>query len=366
MAANRYKNYVQKSFFRYMFSIILLLFILVFAFLIINMKWLTRAEGQSNSKKIAEVLEREIIDCKEGLNALATDYQIINVCKHKSDERTVQANRLLYDFSNSREIRGVFILVDLQENIISSNLYKYNQGIFLQSFLHKNLINHMLNEPEKIFMVPSRLNYSYNQTGDLILSRTVMDGENVIGFLFFDFLDEEIFQAVYKYNLDDVILTDQYNNLIFSVGRQSEDFMGKYPVGNSRFEKNQVIATKINGKHYLIIRNPICDSELYLYTLVSINFQYSLFRYAILFLIVVGIIMFIMLKPLTVIITNKNLYAIDELRKAVINMGNGKMEYSLRPHVFEEFQELHDTFRQMVQQREELLKRNSELTEKKE
>lgn len=76
--------------------------------------------------------------------------------------------------------------------------------------------------------------------------------------------------------------------------------------------------------------------------------------------------MFIMLKPLTVIITNKNLYAIDELRKAVINMGNGKMEYSLRPHVFEEFQELHDTFRQMVQQREELLKRNSELTEKKE
>ena len=365
MAANGYRSYVQKSIFRYMFSIILLLFLLVFAFLIINMIWLTRVEGQRNNTKIAEVLNKEIVNYKEGLNAFVTDYHIINVCKQQSNEQTVNANRMLYDFSNSREIGGLFILVDLQGNIVSSNLYKDNQNIFLQSFLSKSLIKHMLNAPEKIFIVPSGLNYSYNQTGDLILSRTVMDGGKVVGFLFFDLLDEEIYQAVYKYNLDDVILTDQYNNLIFSIGRQSESFMGKYTIGSSQFEKKQATTTNINGKYYLIIRKPISYSELYLYTLVSINFQLSLFRYAILFLIVVGLIMLIMLKPLAVLITNKNLYAIDELRNAVINMGKGNMEYSLRPHVFEEFQELHDTFRQMVLQREELQKRNSELIERK-
>ncbi len=364
MAANRYRSYVQKSIFHYMFSIILLLFILVIAFLIINMVWLTRVEGQRNNTKIAAVLDQEIVNYKDGLNAFVTDYHIINVCKQKSKEQTLKANRMLYDFSNSREIRGVFILVDLQGNIISSNLYKDNQNIFLQSFLRKSLIKHMQNAPEKTFIVPSRLNYSYNQTGDLILSRTVMDGGKVIGFLFFDLLDEEIYQAVYKYNLDDVILTDEYNNLIFSIGRQSENSMGKYTVGSSQFKEKQAITTKINGKYYLIIRSPLSYSELYIYTLVSINFQYSLFRYAISFLIVLGLIMFIMLKHLAVLITNKNLYAIDELRKAVINMGKGNMEYSLRPHVFEEFQELHDTFRQMVLQREELQRRNSELTER--
>jgi len=365
MAANQYRTYVQKTFFRYTFSIMLLLFVSVFAFLFINMKWLTRVEGQRNNTKIAEVLEQEIVNYKEGLNDLAADYHIINVCEQQSNEMTVKANRLLYDFSNSREIRGVFVLEDLQGNIISSNLYKDNQKIFLESFLRKSLIKYMLNAPEKTFIVPSRLNYSHNQSGDLILSRTVMDGGKAVGFLFFDLLDEEIYQAVYKYNLDDVILTDQYNNLVFSVGRQSENFMGKYSVESSQFEKNQSITTKINGKHYLIIRNPLSNSELYLYTLVSINFQYSLFRYAISFLLVVGVIMFIMLKPLAVLIANKNLHAIDELRKAVINMGKGDMEYSLRPHVFEEFQELHDTFLHMVLQREELQKRNSELAERK-
>ncbi len=364
MAANRYRSYVEKSIFRYMFSIILLLFILVIAFLLINIIWLTRVEGQRNDTKIAEVLDQEIVNYKDGLNAFVSDYNIINVCKQQSKEETLKANRMLYDFSNAREIRGIFILVDLQGNIISSNLYKDNQNIFLQSFLRKSLIKHMLDAPEKTFIVPSRLNYSYNQTGDLLLSRTVMDGGKVIGFLFFDLLDEEIYQAAYKYNLDDVILTDQYNNLIFSIGRQSENFMGKYPIGSSQFKEKQAITTKINGKYYLIIRNAFSDNELYIYTLVSINFQQSLFLYAISFLIVVGIIMFIMLKPLAVLITNKNLYAIDELRKAVINMGKGNMEYSLRPHVFEEFQELHDTFRQMVLQREELQKRNSELAER--
>jgi len=84
-----------------------------------------------------------------------------------------------------------------------------------------------------------------------------------------------------------------------------------------------------------------------------------------LFLLIVGILILIILKPLTLRITNNNLKAIEELRKSVLEMGKGNMEYSLRPHVFEEFQELNDTFRQMVLQREELQKRNSELTERK-
>jgi len=314
---------------------------------------------------IAEVLEQEVVSYKEGLNMLASHSHIINVCKHPTKEQTAKANRLLYDFSNSREIRGVFALVDLQGNIICSNLYKDNQKIFLQSFLYKNLVFKMLYEPDRTFLVPSRLNYSYNQTGDLLLGCTVRDGQEVIGFLFFELPDEEIYEVVYKYNVDDVILTDQYNNLIFSIGRQSENSIGKYPFGSFQFEKKQAHIIMLNGKQYLIIKNVLNNSELYLYTLVSVNFQRDLFRYAILFLIIVGMLILIVLKPLTLLITDKIIYAIEELRKSVLEMGKGNMEYSLRPHVFEEFQELNDTFRQMVLQREELQKRNSELVERK-
>lgn len=365
MASNRYRSYVQRTFYLYTFSIILFLCVLVFSFLTINIRWLTKAEGQRNNTMIAEVLEQEIVSYKEGLNVIANNDYIIDVCREQTKDLIAKANRLLYDFSNSKEIRGVFTLVDVQGNIVCSNLYKNNRSIFLQSYLYKSLVPKMLSEPDRTFIVPSRLNYSSNQTGDLLIGRTVKDGQKAIGFLFFELLDEEIYEVVCKYDVDDVILTDQFNNLVFSIGRQSEDSMGKYPAGSSQFKKNKVNIIELSGKQYLIIKNVLNSGTLHLYTLTSISFQGDLFRYAILFLVIVGMLILVVLKPLTLLITDKNLHAIDELRKSVLEMGKGNMEYSLRPHVFEEFQELNDTFRQMVLQREELQKRNSELVERK-
>lgn len=364
MTSNSYRGYVQRSFLRYTVAIILFLCVLVLAFLTINTKWLTETESLRNSTRLAEILEREVVRYKEGLDALTRDAYIIDVCKQQTTERKANANRLLYGFINSLEIRGLFILVDLENNILCTNLYRDNRAIFLQSSLFKSLASEMLEEPDRIFLLPSRLNYSYNQAGDLLLGRAVTDGEDTVGFLFFDLLDEEIYEVTSKYHLDDVILTDQFNNLVFSVGRQSEASMGKYTVG-SQFKNDQVNMIELNGKPYLIIKKVLGKGELNLYTLVSISFQRSLFRYAILFLALVGLLMLITLKPLTTHITNRNLYAIEELRKSVLEMGSGNMEYALRPHVFKEFQELHDTFRNMVLQREELQKRNSELLERK-
>jgi len=364
MASNRYRNYVQRLFLRYTVAIILFLCILVLAFLVINTQWLTKAESLRSSTRLAEVLEQEVAHYKDGLAALSADPAIIAVCTRQTNERITGANRLLYEFINAREIGGLFILVDAEGNILCSNLYRDNRSIFLQSSLFKSLMPEMLDEPERIFLVPSRLNYSYNQTADLLLGRAVMDGTETVGFLFFDLLDEEIYEVAGKYRLDDVILTDQFNNLVFSVGRQSEATMGKYPVG-SQFKKDQVNQIELGGKPYLVIKKVLANGGLNQYTLISVSFQRSLFRYALLFLAMVGLLMLITLKPLTLLITNKNLHAIEELRRSVLEMGRGNMEYALRPQVFEEFQELHDTFRNMVLQREELQKRNSELLERK-
>jgi len=330
-----------------------------------NIRWLTKVKSQRNNERIAELLEKEISSYQEGLKELTSDEYIIGVCKEASKDRITNANRILYDFANTRKIRGVFTLVNNQGQIICSNLYKDNQKIFIESYLFKSLFAKTLEESDRVFLLPSRLNYSFDQTGDLLLASSVKDGEEVVGCLFFELLDEEIYEQVYNYELDDVILTDQFNNLIFSIGRQTEDSMGKYPGGSVQFKKDQLNIIELNGKQYLIIKNVLSNGSLNLYTLTSISFQQDLFQFAILFLLIVGILILIILKPLTLRITNNNLKAIEELRKSVLEMGKGNMEYSLRPHVFEEFQELNDTFRQMVLQREELQKRNSELTERK-
>ena len=95
------------------------------------------------------------------------------------------------------------------------------------------------------------------------------------------------------------------------------------------------------------------------------EFQRSLVTYGILFLGLAGILMVIMIPPLTLRITKKNLQAIDELQASVEEMGRGNMDYRLKSQVFDEFRMLNDAFRNMVIQREELMLHNSELAERK-
>ena len=223
----------------------------------------------------------------------------------------------------------------------------------------------MQEAPALTHTMPSRLNFAHGQAGDLLLAHSLADADGICGYLFFDLMDEQIYEAVREYPLDDVVITDRYDNLIFAVGRQNADPMEKYPAGKYRMDWQKGNIVKVNNKHYHIHKEALPESSLILYTLVSMEFQRSLVTYGILFLGLAGILMVIMIPPLTLRITKKNLQAIDELQSSLEEMGRGNMDYRLKSQVFDEFRMLNDAFRNMVIQREELMLHNNELAERK-
>lgn len=75
--------------------------------------------------------------------------------------------------------------------------------------------------------------------------------------------------------------------------------------------------------------------------------------------------MFTLLFPLNRKITERNLEALEELRKSIEEIGNGNMEYELPKTAFSEFKELHTAHRNAIIQREGLLRYNNELIERK-
>lgn len=364
-ASNQYRDYIKRSFLRYSFSIISLLFVLVELFLFINVEWISAGGNKKNNALLAEILDRQVGDYEKGLVRFTSDYRILEALKDKDSGRVTEVNRLLYEFSTRQSIRCSFVLTDSGGTIVSSNLFEGNRDIFLNSTVYQSLFEKMALEPDKIFTLPSRLNYAHGQEGDLILSRAVSDSSKVLGYLFFDLSDEQIYETVRNYPLDDVILTDRYDNLIFSIGRQSADPMEKYPAGKYRMEWEKGNVVRVNGKHYHVQKEMLPESTLVLYTLVSMEFQRTLVSYGMLFLGLVGILMLVMIPPLTFRITRKNLEAIDELQTSVAEMGRGNMDYKLKGQVFDEFKVLGDAFRKMVLQREELMLHNSELAERK-
>lgn len=362
--SNEYRYYIKRSFLRFAFSIIALLFVLVGLFLFINVQWISAGGNKKNNALLAAMIDGQVVDYEKGLAGFCGDNQVLEALKTKDGGRITQVNRLLYDFSNTQSIRCSFVLTDSAGDIVSSNLFEGNRNIFIESAVYKSLFEKMAAEPDKVFTLPSRLNYAHGQAGDLMMARAVSDAGRVYGYLFFDLSDEQLYEAVRDYPLDDVILTDRYDNLIFSIGRQSADPMEKYPAGKYRMDWQKGNIVKVNGKHYHVQKEILPESTLVLYTLVSMEFQRTLVSYGMFFLAVAGILMLIMITPLSLRIARKNLEAIEELQTAVMQMGRGNMDYQLQGQVFDEFKVLGETFRNMVKQREELMLHNSELTER--
>lgn len=363
--SNQYRDYIKRSFLRFAFSIIALLFVLVGLFLFINVQLISAGGNRKNNARLGAVLDKQVRAYEDGLLRFGSDDRILGALKDRDSGRVTEVNRLLYDFSNAQSIRCSFVLTDSGGEIVSSNLFEGNREIFLNSAVFHSMFEKMAAEPDKIFTMPSRLNYAHGQAGDLALARAVSGPDRVYGYLFFDLSDEQIYAAVRDYPLDDVILTDRYDNLIFSIGRQSADPMEKYPAGKYRMEWQKGNVVKVNGKHYHVQKELLPESTLVLYTLVSMEFQRTLVSYGMIFLLIVGVLMLIMITPLSLRIAGKNLEAIDELQHAVAEMGRGNMDYKLQGQVFDEFKVLGDAFCNMVTQREELMLHNSELTERK-
>ncbi|EEQ59718.1 ATPase/histidine kinase/DNA gyrase B/HSP90 domain protein [Clostridiales bacterium 1_7_47FAA] len=363
--SNQYRDYIKRSFLRFAFSIIALLFVLVGLFLFINVQLISAGGNRKNNARLGAVLDKQVRAYEDGLLRFGSDDRILEALKGRDSGRVTEVNRLLYDFSNAQSIRCSFVLTDSGGEIVSSNLFEGNREIFLNSAVFHSMFEKMAAEPDKIFTMPSRLNYAHGQAGDLALARAVSGPDRVYGYLFFDLSDEQIYAAVRDYPLDDVILTDRYDNLIFSIGRQSADPMEKYPAGKYRMEWQKGNVVKVNGKHYHVQKELLPESTLVLYTLVSMEFQRTLVSYGMIFLLIVGVLMLIMITPLSLRIAGKNLEAIDELQHAVAEMGRGNMDYKLQGQVFDEFKVLGDAFCNMVTQREELMLHNSELTERK-
>lgn len=57
-ASNQYRDYIKRSFLRYSFSIISLLFVLVGLFLFINVEWISAGGNKKNNALLAEILDR--------------------------------------------------------------------------------------------------------------------------------------------------------------------------------------------------------------------------------------------------------------------------------------------------------------------
>jgi len=134
-----YKDYVRKSLFKYILSIVSALFVLMGVFYFCNILWFSIGKNQRSNKEIAETLNKQMQSYMDGINKISYEEPIRMVLYDFTNNSFTEANRMLYGFSNSQKIRCSFCLVNLENKMVCSNLFDGNQDIFLKSEEFGNL-----------------------------------------------------------------------------------------------------------------------------------------------------------------------------------------------------------------------------------
>lgn len=364
ISSNKFKDYIKRNLLLSIIKLIIIILVVFIAFMIIDFKVVIVKTNESYNNAFSNFVNSQYQEYKSNIERLSQEKA---VQKLLSDGIGISdVNNLLYTYANKQKIRACFALLNKNGEIISSNFYKNNQSILQESSFTKYLIDSITRSPNMTYDYINKLKFDNGQDSTLCFAKAIVSDKNeVIGYVFIFLKTDDLKQFAKDRDTDIVIVTDKYNNVIFSTDNLIVDKMGKFVLNNP---SNKVSFKKIltlNGRVYFLVCNASRINDLKIFTMTSIIKYVEFFIYGTLFLLLASTVMMILAFLISDKIVEKNLCAFDSFVYAVNQCKNGNINYRIESRTFDEFQELYSEFNNMMQKIQVLIKNNNEIAERK-
>ncbi|WP_426348066.1 sensor histidine kinase [Alloiococcus sp. CFN-8] len=352
-----YHHYTKRFFLTYAFVLIGLIAVSLLIYLFLNLKLFVIESSRATGIKMGEIIKEEYLQYYEEIEDLSENHYIVEALVDRQANR--QVNELLYDMVNSKNIHGNFVLLDKEDSILSTNLYYNNQKLFLLNNIIKDIIIRSKDSPEFTHYFTSSHRYDNNQSSSYIFSKGIISNGEVIGTIILQLRSEDFRACLEDSKVDAIILVDNFDNVIYSGNDRFIDATGKYKAPNN----NGFV--KINRVPYYTTTNILEDIGVKLITLHSVVLVSNLLSFGLFFLLFICVFMIILVVIISEKLVNKKLYPFDQLMEGIKQLKEENFDYRIQQETFDEFVILYQEFNEMSSKVQELIKRNSELSERR-
>lgn len=357
----KFKDYMKRLFIQYALVLISFVFILFIVFMLINYESFAIKPNKVCNETVSDFLEEQYEIYYENISELSQNNIIKDfIVNKKNNENDENVFRLLYDFSNGQSIKSNFIVCDNNENIKVTNLYKANISTLVNSTDVNYIINKLNEEKDKIFAITHRTQYDNGQKSDYIFAKCIMDNDIIIGYLMFQLKETSLKDFMIDTHADIVIITDNFDNVIYSNNSNIIEFTGKY-----KLDINSNNITHINGKSYYTVINSKLNNNINIITMTSIYMQQQFLIFGIIIICVIGFLVVILVFFLANKMTNKNIKVVNTLLETINECVNENLQYRINLDTFEEFKMLYNEFNNMITKVQYLIDKNKEISERK-
>lgn len=357
--AATFKDYMKRLFVGYTIALILLMFILFIVLLFLNFRLFIMKANEDCNQTVSSFISGHYAGYQKSIEELSDNNEIKQVLLDRGNLRKV--NSLLYESCLGQEFKANFVLLKSDGTIVSTNLYKTNQILFSANSAVKDVLVRLQSDSGATYSGAIRLPYDNGQRSDLLFARAVLsDNGQSLGYLFFGLQEESLSAFLRNRDADIIVVTDRFNNVIFSTNSLVIDSLGKY-----KPERESQMTAVIDQKPYYVTTGILPEGGVKIITMTSVAKQQQFIEFGVIFLCGMSFFLIILVKVLADKVTDRNLRSIDEMLYAVSECRKGNINYRIKSRTFAEFQTVYDELNNMMIKLQQLIKNNNELAERK-
>ena len=361
MHREKFQDQLCKSFIGYAGILVAAALLLYLGSCLLNYYAVVVQGNRTDNSHLSQILTEQMDAYMLELEQLSTADVLLQAVSLEDDHSRTEANRCLYAFANAQNMRPYFVLMNRSGKIVCSNFSYINQQIFSESTFALGVITRMQQNPDEIIQSVFTARVSSEQDCCFSLCKTLVDSAGEIaGYLMFN-IRQESFEAVTEELSSNVLLTDQYDNVIYTTLKLPKDPQGKLPSGKYTLSTNKHNVVDFGSNHYYVTESTSQTPTLRLYTLTYMNTHTKMLWIGAILFFFLLVILVGMILVLTQAFSRKNAMELSELKYAVeqLELDGGTEE--LPAQCSEETQALYMHFRTLIRHNNALIDRRRQM-----
>lgn len=356
-----FQNQLRRSFIGYVAAILALILLLYLGGFALNFFAVVVRGCRRDNRELETALTQQLAAYDRGAEELTGADALRRAVVHGDRGECLEANRLLYDFTNQQKLRAYFVLLGADMQVLSSNFSAHNQSIFASSAFAAGAAARMKQEPAATLRYVCTAPVSSEQACAYTLCRAVQDETGAAaGYLLLN-LRQEGFRDAVRDTDSEVLLTDRYDNLIYTTLDPREDPQDKQPSNKFSLSLEDDGILSLDGSRYYAVCGAVGPHALRLYTLTSLDMQLRMLLYSGGLFIVLLLLLSGVVVAMTKAFTRQNAMELGELTAAVEDLSKNGGAAALPPQCSEESQALYTRFRELIAHNDELLNRRRQM-----
>ncbi|MGH4120509.1 sensor histidine kinase [Clostridium sp.] len=341
-----FKEEIRKTFIIYALTPIIILSFLFYNLLF----WYSNKMVESNNKKynnsIANTISNEFGNYKMEVSELA-EWNILEEDFYNLSEEA-QVYERFYNIVNKHKIRSIFYVFNEKGEVVITNSkvspeYSKNDDLFLWGIFKK-----MADNPKETAMMLNRAQLDVNTRTVYSIGHAIINDNNVIvGYVVFDILENQMNKIINSNTSHHAVITDRYNNNIFSSNAGLLDSIGK-------------LKPFLKEDNNYLYSNPILEGNIYIHSITSLNFVKTIYFIGQIFLMILFLILLLSMLFIAKKISISKTKSIDKLLYAIKSVQEGNLDTVVNINSNDEFQLIGQYYNEMLVKINELIEKNKE------